>query len=94
MDITEYKKLCNPILKILHANKGSVPIKDMEDLVAKELNLSFGKKMELYTEDKTKLNHEIAWARYYLKEKGIIASEDSENCILSELGKKTFKIED
>ena len=92
MAIPTYKKLCNPILIVLHQKGGSSRLDELERAVADLIGLSASERNEKRSDGKSRLHHRIAWARFYLKKKGLLARVRPGMCALSDKGKRIRSI--
>lgn len=72
MPVPKFDDLFNPLLQALHDLGGSGSVEEIEDTVAKLLNLSDKDINEIHKGSRTKLNYNLAWARTYLKNYGLL----------------------
>ena len=93
MSVPTYDKLFNPLLKALHNLGGSAKNDEMEDEVAKILNLSENDINEIHSGNRTKLSYRLAWARNYLKRYGLLESSSRSVWYLTPKGQKTNKVD-
>lgn len=93
MSVPTYDKLFNPLLKALHNLGGSAKNDEMEDEVAKILNLSENDINEIHRGNTTKLSYRLAWARNYLKRYGLLESSSRSVWFLTPKGQKTDKVD-
>jgi restriction system protein len=74
--VPTYDKLFNPLLKALHELGGSASNQEIEDKVAEILKLSDQALNEMHGREgagyRTKFSYRLAWARTYLKIRGLI----------------------
>ncbi len=92
MPLPKTRELYNLILQILLTHGGSLPVKELESLIADSLHLTNAERLEMHSATKTKLSYKVAWARYYLKKQGLLSSQKRGVSILSEKGKHITKI--
>ena len=92
MPIPKFDDLFNPLLKALHNLGGSASILELEDEVAKILNLSDADVDEIY-KGSTKFSYKLAWARSYLKRYGVIDNSIRGVWGLTSEGKKCHSID-
>lgn len=94
-DVFKYKfdDLFNPTIQALHNLGGSGSINEIEDQVAKVLNLSEDEVNDLYKETTTRIEYRLAWARNYLKRFGILENSKRGVWTLTELGFKTKEVD-
>ena len=93
MPIPKYEDLFNPLLTAFHQLGGSVSISQMEKKVAEILNLTEKEATEIHSGNRTKFAYRLAWARWYLKEFGLIEQSARGTWTLTPKGKKTGKID-
>jgi len=72
MSVPQYDELFNPTLKALHTLGGEAHIRNIEQEVAKFLNLTDGEINEIHRGTTTKLVYRLAWSRNYLKRFGLL----------------------
>lgn len=94
-EVFKYKfdDLFNPTIQALHNLGGSGSINEIEDQVAKVLNLSEDEVNDLYKETTTRIEYRLAWARNYLKRFGILENSKRGVWTLTELGFKTKEVD-
>jgi restriction system protein len=84
-----FDDLFNPLLKALHNLGGSSTIEELENEVAKIMNLNDEDLSEIHEGSRTKFSYRLAWARTYLKRAGIINNSERGVWSLTEEGIKT-----
>lgn len=67
-----YDDLFNPTLQALHSLGGSASIAEIEEEVAKILNLSDDEVNDIHRGSISKLSYRLAWSRNYLKRYGLL----------------------
>jgi restriction system protein len=72
MAVPKFDDLMDPALQALHELGGSASIGELEEVVAKNLDLSEEEINEIHRGSVTKLSYRLAWARNYLKNYGLI----------------------
>lgn len=93
MAIPTYDNLFNPLLEALHKLGGSAAISEMEDEVAKILNLTEAEINELWRKGNiTKLGYRLAWARNYLKRYGLLENSSRGVWALTAKGKEITSV--
>jgi restriction system protein len=93
MAVPKYDDLFNPLLEALHKLGGSATLPEMEDLVAKILNLSDEDVNEIHRGNRTKLSYRLAWARNYLKRYGLLENSSKGVWALTSEGLKTKSVD-
>ncbi|GAB2552120.1 restriction endonuclease [Rufibacter soli] len=88
----KYDDLFNPTLTALKSLGGSGAVGEIEEEVAKLLNLSEAATNEIHRESTTKLTYRLAWARNYLKRYGLIENSSRGVWALTEEGKNTANV--
>jgi restriction system protein len=94
MPIPTYDKLFNPLLEAMHELGGSGSVSEIEDKVAKILNLSEKEINEVHRRNITKLSYRLAWARNYLKQYGLLENSSRGIWALTAKGLKTHKVDE
>ncbi|GAB4040315.1 restriction endonuclease [Spirosoma jeollabukense] len=89
----KYDDLFNPTLAALHNLGGSGSIEEIEEEVAKNLNLTDGQVNEIHRGNTSKLSYRLAWARNYLKRYGLLENSSRGVWALTESGLKTSSID-
>ncbi len=88
MPLPSHQELLNPLLDALRAKGGVLSIPDQEATVGGLLNLSADQLTEMQSENRTKFNYRLAWARNYLKRLGLVENVDKGVWRLTEKGMK------
>ncbi len=88
----KYDDLLNPTLTALHQLGGSGTIEEIEEVVAKILNLTDDQVNEIHRGNRSKLTYRLAWARNYLKNYGLLENSSRGVWALTEKGSKTEKV--
>jgi len=91
-EFPKYHELMNPALKALHDLGGSASIAEMEDQVASLLGLSEEAQGVAHGR-MTLLGYRLAWARFYLKVRGIIVNSRRGIWSLTVDGAKTQEVD-
>jgi restriction system protein len=68
----KYDQLYNPLLQALRNLGGSANISEIDEEVAKILNLSDEAINDIHKGNRTKLSYRLAWARFYLRRYGLL----------------------
>lgn len=89
----KFDDLFNPTLQALHSLGGSGSIDEIEEQVAKILNLSEEELNDLHKETTTKFSYKLAWARNYLKGYGLLENSKRGVWALTESGLKTKEVD-
>lgn len=92
MATPKYDELINPTLKALHNLGGSASIQEQEDEVAKILKLSEQDSSEIHKGNQTKFSYNLAWARTYLKNYGLLENSSRGVWALTTEGQKTKEV--
>ena len=87
-----FYELFNPLLSALRELGGSASIPELEQVVAKALNLPEEDINEIHRGNRTKFSYNLAWARTYLKRFGLLENSDRGVWALSGNGLKTEKV--
>ena len=87
MTLPLFKNIYGTVLVALRRLGGTASVKDVENEVAKILNLSAEDRKKMHRDNQTKLSERVAWARYYLKRKGFLESSKRGISVLSEKGR-------
>lgn len=93
MPVPKYDELMNPTLQALHELGGSASINELEEVVAKNLNLSEDDVNETHRGSVTKLTYRLAWARNYLKRYGLLENSSRGVWALTLEGRKTKEVD-
>lgn len=88
-----FDDLFNPTLQALHNLGGSGSIDEIEEQVAKVLNLTEEEVNDLHKETTTKFSYKLAWARNYLKGYGLLENSKRGVWALTESGLKTKEVD-
>ena len=92
MAVPKYDDLFNPLLTALHQLGSSASIPELEQNVAKLLDLSEEDLAEALDENRTRFAYNLAWARTYLKRYGLIENSDRGVWALTAEGQRTTSI--
>ena len=93
MAVPKYDDLFNPALQALHNLGGSSSISEMEEEVARILNLSEDQINEMHKGSVTKLGYRLAWARNYLKRYGLFENSSRGIWALTSKGNKIHSVD-
>jgi restriction system protein len=93
MAVPKYDDLFSPLLSALQNLGGSSSISEMEDEVAKILQLSDNDINEVHDGNRTKLSYRLAWARNYLKRFGLVENSSRGVWSLTPKGYETKSID-
>ena len=89
----KHDDLFNPVLSALHKLGGSGSIEEIEEQVAKILDLTDEQVNEIHRGSISKLTYRLAWARNYLKRYGLLENSSRGVWALTEQGIKTTFID-
>lgn len=92
MQVPKYEDLFNPILQALHELGGSASVAELEDKVIQIMSLVEEQISQVHSGSRTKLDYNLAWARYYLKSFGLIDNSKRGIWTLTPKGLRTNKI--
>ncbi|TGK00323.1 restriction endonuclease [Leptospira langatensis] len=94
MSIPTYDNLLNPALQAFHNLGGSASIDELEEEVAKLLNLSDADLNELMkNQSRSRFNYRLAWARNYLKNYGLLENTARGIWALTQEGRETKQVD-
>ncbi|EPG65739.1 restriction endonuclease [Leptospira wolffii] len=94
MSIPTYDNLLNPALQAFHNLGGSASIDELEEEVAKLLNLSDADLNELMeNQSRSRFNYRLAWARNYLKNYGLLENTARGVWALTQAGRDTKHVD-
>ncbi len=88
----KFDDLFNPTLQALHNLGGSGSIDEIEEQVAKILNLSDDQVNDLHKGNTTRLAYRLGWTRNYLKGFGLLENSSRGVWALTEAGLKTKEV--
>lgn len=89
----KFDDLFTPLLKALHNIGGSATIGELEDEVARIMNLSDEELSEIHVGSRTKFSYRLAWARTYLKRYGLLNNSERGVWSLTEAGVRTSTVD-
>lgn len=92
MRIPRYKELSQYVLRAVYELGGSAPVGVVEQKVADLLNLSPKERSKIHNGTSTELSYHVAWARFNLKKKGLLASAKRGFSVLSEQGRAALDL--
>ena len=92
MAVPKYDDLFNPSLIALHQLGSSATISELEQSVAKILNLTEKEVEQPHDGNRTKFAYNLAWARTYLKRYGLIENSERGVWALTAEGQKTTSV--
>lgn len=90
----KYWEYFNPTLTALHNLGGSGSVDEIEEQIAKILQISDEQLNEIHRGSTTKVSYRIAWARYYLKRFGLLENSSRGVWSLTETGIKTLSVDE
>lgn len=93
MTVPNYDDMFNALLSALHQLGGSASNTEIEEKVAKNLNLSEEQVNETHRGNRTKFSYNLAWTRSYLKNYGLIENSSRGIWSLTERGLSTKNID-
>lgn len=85
--------LCNPVLQAMKRLGGSASIIEINDEVAKSLDLSDAELAQMHDDRQTELAYRLAWARSYLKIYGLLDNSGRGIWILTPAGRDTDAVD-
>jgi len=93
MAVPKYDDLFNPLLKAIHKLGSSASISELEDEVASTLGLTEKEASEIHKGTQSEFSYRLAWARYYLKEYGLLNNSTRGVWSLTSEGRKTTSVD-
>ncbi|WP_181304998.1 restriction endonuclease [Rufibacter sp. XAAS-G3-1] len=88
----KFDDLFNPTLNALKNLGGSGAVSEIEEEVARLLNLTEEATNEIHRESTTKLTYRLAWSRNYLKRYGLLENSSRGIWALTEEGQRTTEV--
>ena len=85
----KFFQLFNPLLQALHNLNGSGTLSEIEEEVARIMNLSDAELTDMHRANRTKFSYRLAWARTYLKWRGLLENSARGVWSLTVEGSKT-----
>lgn len=82
-----------PLLDAMHSLGGSANISEIQDEVAKNMNLTDDEINKIHSGNRTELDYRLAWARSYLKDYGLLENSDRGVWRLTTRGYSTKEID-
>jgi restriction system protein len=92
MSVPSYDNLFNPLLKAIHELGGSASIVEQEEKVAQILNLTESDLNTPHKASRSKFGYNLAWARTYLKNFGVLENSARGVWALTSVGQKTLTV--
>lgn len=92
MAVPKFDQMFNAVLDSLRDLGGSASIEELENLVAQQLKLTENDLAQIHKGSRTKLSYNLAWARTYLKNAGLIDNSERGIWTLTNLGEQTIKV--
>ena len=89
----KFFQLFNPLLRALHNLNGSGTLSEIEDEVARIMNLSDEELADIHRGNRTKFSYRLAWARTYLKWRGLLENSARGVWSLTREGSKTASVD-
>ena len=89
----KYDELFNPTLTALQTLGGSGSVEEMEEQIAKELQLTDEQVNDIHRGNTSKFTYRLAWARNYLKRYGLLENSSRGVWALTEEGLKTKTVD-
>mgnify|MGYP001560235465 CR=1 FL=1 len=86
-------KLLNPLLTAMHELGGSGSLSEIEEKVAEVMKLSEADLSEIHRGNVTKFNYQLAWARTYLKNYGLLENSARGVWALSDKGRDCKRVD-
>jgi restriction system protein len=92
MSVPSYDNLFNPLLKAIHELGGSASIVEQEEKVAQILNLTESDLSAPHKANRSKFSYNLAWARTYLKNFGVLENSARGVWALTSTGQKILTV--
>jgi restriction system protein len=92
MSVPSYDNLFNPLLKAIHELGGSASIVEQEEKVAQILDLTEVDLSAPHKANRSKFSYNLAWARTYLKNFGVLENSARGVWALTSTGQKTLTV--
>ena len=93
MPVPKFDQLFNPLLTVLHALGGSASIEEQEEKIASALKLTEKDLQVIHRGNRTNFSYNLAWARTYLKQYGLIDNSSRGIWVLTAQGQKTQQVD-
>lgn len=93
MPAPKYDDLLNPLLMALHELGGSASITEQEEKIASDLKLTDKDLAEIQYGNRSKFSYNLAWARSYLKQYGLLENSTRGIWSLTSEGQKTKSVD-
>ena len=90
----KFFQLFNPLLRALHNLNGSGTLSEIEEEVARIMNLSDDELTDIHRGNRTKFSYRLAWARTYLKWSGLLENSARGVWSLTAEGSKTASVDE
>ncbi len=87
-------QLFNPLLRALHNLNGSGTLSEIDGEVARIMNLSDDELTDIHRGNRTKFSYRLAWARTYLKWRGLLENSARGVWSLTSEGSKTDSVDE
>jgi restriction system protein len=92
MSVPSFDNLFNPLLTAIHDLGGSASIVEQEEKVAQILNLTESDLSTPHKANRSKFSYNLAWARTYLKNFGVLENSARGVWALTSAGQKTLSM--
>jgi restriction system protein len=92
MSVPSFDNLFNPLLTAIHDLGGSASIVEQEEKVAQILNLTESDLSTPHKANRSKFSYNLAWARTYLKNFGVLENSARGVWALTSTGQKTLSV--
>jgi restriction system protein len=92
MSVPSFDNLFNPLLTAIHDLGGSASIVEQEEKVAQILNLTESDLSTPHKANRSKFSYNLAWARTYLKNFGVLENSARGVWALTSAGQKTLSV--
>lgn len=93
MSVPKFDELFNPLLRALRELGGSGSIAEIEEKVAKNLNLTEEDINEPQDDNRKKFGYNLAWARSYLKDFGLVENSARGVWLLTTAGREVREVD-
>lgn len=93
MTVPKFDQMFNAVLDSLKKLGGSASIEELEELVARNLNLNDSDLAEIHKGNTTKFSYNLAWTRTYLKKAGLLDNSERGVWALTNEGQQRNRVD-
>ncbi|WP_339096654.1 restriction endonuclease [Deinococcus sp. VB142] len=93
MTVPKFDQMFNAVLDSLKKLGGSASIEELEELVARNLNLNDRDLAEIHKGNTTKFSYNLAWTRTYLKKAGLLDNSERGVWALTNEGQQRSRVD-